>query len=480
MNCDNMKKLIFLLIFVTFSLSMGKKIRLDLDLAEFRYNDSTSLWEMYYVFPDTTLNYIYSDGKYIGEMFFRVEIIDNMTNETVAGDSWIISSESDSPVKEFKNDLLGQKNFLIPKGQHTFKLDLRDVNDTTTYANKEFVIVSKDFPDDQISMSHIQLAQQIERETSENSYWSQNFLKNFLYVIPNPRQEFIGEQPVVYTYTEIYNADKVAPEGMKLVYEFADATSRPIARIEKEKSSFANAIVETMSIPIEALPTGVYMLNLKVLYPKDNPTDSIINSKKIYVLNPNNPAILDAFFVESQSFEQSEFATMNQEQIETEFRQIQYIIEEYEKELYNATETLEAKQKFLYRFWNSRNPDTTQVVNAVREEYRDRIKYANKNFSYGLMKEGWTTERGRVYLMYGPPTEIDRHPLNNTLRAYEIWFYAEIGGGIHFYFVDVQNIRNYILVHSTAPGERRNENWFMEYVDTDALDPFRERLYDRR
>jgi hypothetical protein len=92
------------------------------------------------------------------------------------------------------------------------------------------------------------------------------------------------------------------------------------------------------------------------------------------VLNPNNPAILDAFFVESQSFEQSEFATMNQEQIETEFRQIQYIIEEYEKELYNATETLEAKQKFLYRFWNSRNPDTTQVVNAVREEYRERIQ----------------------------------------------------------------------------------------------------------
>jgi len=475
-----MKKLIILFILLIISAANAKKIRLDLDLAEFRYNDTTSLWEMYYVFPDTTLKYINNNGKYVGEMFFNVEIVDNMTNDVVAGDTWIISSESEAPVKEFKNDLLGQKDFLIPKGQHTFRLTLKDINDTTTSAYKEFGIVSQNFSTDEISISHIQLAQNIEREISENSSWSQSFLKNFLFVIPNPRQEFIGDQPVVYTYTEIYNADKISPEGIKIVYEFADATNRPIARIEKDKQSFANAIVETMNIPIEALPTGVYMLSLKVLYPKDNPKDSIIKTKKIFVLNPNNPAILDAFFVESQTFEQSEFATMNNDQIEKEFRQIQYIIEEYEKSLYNATETLEAKQKFLYRFWSSRNPDTTNVINAVREEYRERISYANENFTYGLMKEGWMTERGRVYLMYGPPTEIDRHPLNNSQRAYQIWFYAEIAGGIRFYFVDVQNTRNYILVHSTSTGEIRNENWFQEYVDTDALDPFRERLYDRR
>jgi hypothetical protein len=76
---------------------------------------------------------------------------------------------------------------------------------------------------------------------------------------------------------------------MKLVYEFADATNRPIARIEKEKSSFANAIVETMSIPIEALPTGVYMLNLKVLYPKDNPNGFNYQFKENICVEPKQP-----------------------------------------------------------------------------------------------------------------------------------------------------------------------------------------------
>jgi GWxTD domain-containing protein len=477
---ENMKKVLILLAVLIVSMAHAKKIRLDLDLAEFRYNDTTSLWEMYYVFPDTTLKYINEDGKYVGEMFFNVEIISNETDSIVSGNKWIVSFESDEPIKKFTNDLFGQKDFLVPKGQHTFRLSLRDVNDSSTYAFKEFVIVSRDHSVDDIYLSHIQFAQNIERQTESDGNWSQNFLKNFLYVIPNPRLEFLGDQPVMYTYSEIYNAQKISPKGIKLVYEFCDAMNRPIARIEKEQESFANSIVETMKIPLEALPTGVYILNLKLLHPIDTPIDSIISSKKFYVLNPNNPAILDAMFIESLDFEHSEFATMNKDQIENEYRQIQYIIEEYEKDLYKASETIDAKRKFLFRFWNSRSPDTTMVINPVREEYRDRIRYANKHFSFGIMEEGWRTERGRVYLMYGPPTEIDRKPLNNNQRAYEIWFYAERQGGIHFYFVDVQNIGNYFLVHSTASGEARNENWYNEYVDTDALDPFREKLYDRR
>lgn len=472
-----MKRIALILILLIAGNLSAKKIRLDLDLAEFKYNDTTSFWEMYYVFPDTALTYVKSDGKYIGEMLFTVKI-SNDADSILNSKSWIITHQSEKPVRKFEMDLYGQKNFLIPKGKHDFKISLRDVNDSTTFAEKEFGIISRKFSNDEISVSYIQLAQNIEKRSQATQNWQNSFLKNSYYVIPNPRKEFIGEKPVLNVYSEVYNAKKIAPEGYKLVYEIKDAADIERARLEFDRKSFADAIVETESIPLESLPTGVYLLNLKVLYPLDDPEDSTETAKKFYVLNPKNPAMLETNFVESLTFETSEFAAMTAEEVEKEYNQIKYIIEDYEIDLFEATETVDAKRKFLYRFWERRDPDTTNAINKSRMEYKNRIEYANEHFSYGLMKEGWNTERGRVYLMYGEPTEIERHPVKNALRAYRVWFYAEQQGGIHFYFVDLLNTGNYVLVHSTAAGERYNEYWYDEYVDTDNLDPYRRRMHD--
>lgn len=471
-----MKRILLILILLLASDLSAKKMKLDLDLAEFRLDDTTSFWEMYYVFPDTVLSYKNVDGKFIGEMLFHIAISDKDADSVISEKSWIVSHSSDEPVANFRMDLYGQKHFLIPAGNHNFKLDVMDLNDSTTKAEKEFGIYSRDFPDERISLSYLQLAQVIERESEKSANWQMSFFKNSYYVIPNPRKEFIGEKPVLYSYAEIYNAKETSPDGYKLVYVIKDATGKERVRLSNSRESFANAIVETKSIPLESLPTGVYMLEMKCLYPKDDPEDSVSTAKKFYLINPKNPAMLETDFVESYSFEISEFAALSEEQVEEEYNQLKYIIQDYEKDLFEATETLDAKRKFLYRFWDRRDPDTTNVINERRAEYKKRIDYANKHFTYGLMKDGWNTERGRVYLMYGEPTEIDRHTQNNNLRAYQIWFYAELQGGIHFYFVDLLNTDNYILVHSTAVGERYNEYWYDEYVDTDNIDPFQRRL----
>jgi hypothetical protein len=59
--------------------------------------------------------------------------------------------------------------------------------------------------------------------------------------------------------------------------------------------------------------------------------------------------------------------------------------------------------------------------------------------------------------------------MGNSVRPYESWFYAEIQGGVYFHFVDVRDINNHILVHSTAINEPRNDNWFNEFVNTDSF-----------
>jgi hypothetical protein len=92
------------------------------------------------------------------------------------------------------------------------------------------------------------------------------------------------------------------------------------------------------------------------------------------------------------------------------------------------------------------------------------------------MSEGWKTDRGRVLLQYGFPTERNFTPVNGDNHAYETWFYSDVQGGVYFYFVDVKGFGNFILVSSTAHGELRNDNWFDEYVPGYNPDAFQKKF----
>ncbi|MCW8824752.1 MAG: GWxTD domain-containing protein, partial [Ignavibacteriaceae bacterium] len=73
--------------------------------------------------------------------------------------------------------------------------------------------------------------------------------------------------------------------------------------------------------------------------------------------------------------------------------------------------------------------------------------------------EGWKTDRGRVFLVYGEPSEIDRHPNETDTRPYVIWIYESIEGGVLFVFGDLTGFSDYQLLHSTKRGELRDDSW---------------------
>ncbi len=74
-------------------------------------------------------------------------------------------------------------------------------------------------------------------------------------------------------------------------------------------------------------------------------------------------------------------------------------------------------------------------------------------------KEGWKTDRGRVYIMYGEPNEIERYPNQTQTRPYEIWSYYDLEGGVRFVFGDITGFADYQLLHSTKRGELRDQYW---------------------
>ncbi len=113
-------------------------------------------------------------------------------------------------------------------------------------------------------------------------------------------------------------------------------------------------------------------------------------------------------------------------------KDVTYIITDDERKAFKKLQTDEEREAFIEEFWRRRDPDPDTEENEYREEYYERIAYANENFAFASL-QGWRTDRGRIHILYGPPDEIRK------TAAGEIWKYRFIRGqgGVEFEFVDV-------------------------------------------
>jgi GWxTD domain-containing protein len=129
---------------------------------------------------------------------------------------------------------------------------------------------------------------------------------------------------------------------------------------------------------------------------------------------------------------------------------VSYIITPEERKAWNKLQTDDEREQFIEAFWRRRDPDPDTEVNEYLEEHYERIAYANAHFASGI--PGWKTDRGRIYIMYGPPNEKETHPTggsydrpsyegggSTTTYPFETWFYRYlpgVGSGIEIEFVD--------------------------------------------
>ncbi len=129
---------------------------------------------------------------------------------------------------------------------------------------------------------------------------------------------------------------------------------------------------------------------------------------------------------------------------------VTYIISDDEKAVFNKLTTDEERERFVEQFWYRRDPDPTTPTNEFKEEHYRRIAYANEHFTSGV--PGWKTDRGRIYIIHGPPAEVETHRAGEnyqrpshegggftTTYAFEVWRYREIEGlgpDVELEFVD--------------------------------------------
>src|SRR6185369_10812039 len=131
-------------------------------------------------------------------------------------------------------------------------------------------------------------------------------------------------------------------------------------------------------------------------------------------------------------------------------QEVPWIITPEEREAFKQLTNDDERDKFVETFWYRRDPTPDTIENEFREEYFRRVMYANERFGAGI--PGWKTDRGRIYIVYGPPDEIESHPSGGTYDypqkqgggatqtfPFETWRYryiSDVGSDIVIEFVD--------------------------------------------
>ncbi len=145
---------------------------------------------------------------------------------------------------------------------------------------------------------------------------------------------------------------------------------------------------------------------------------------------------------------------------------VPYIITDQEKRAFKALKTDEERENFIENFWRRRDPNPDTEENEYREEYYERIAYANEHYASGI--PGWKTDRGRTYIAWGKPDGVESHPSggsydrpsyegggSTTTYPFETWFYRHldnVGDGIEIEFVDPTGTGEYRIARS--PNEK--------------------------
>jgi GWxTD domain-containing protein len=145
---------------------------------------------------------------------------------------------------------------------------------------------------------------------------------------------------------------------------------------------------------------------------------------------------------------------------------VAWIITDEERKTFKALKTDDEREQFIEQFWLRRDPDPDTDANEYREEYYQRIAYANEHYTSGI--PGWKTDRGRMYIMFGKPDQIESHPSggsydrptwegggSTSTYPFEIWWYRYIegvGSDVEIEFVDPTGSGEYRIARN--PNEK--------------------------
>jgi len=403
--------------------------------------------------PATGVKFIKNaGGKYQG--FVEVTLLYKKNNEIAAFDKYLLNSMELDDSNAVKISMVDRKRFTLPSGAYTLEATFKDPNSNEQKTVNETFII--DEQPEAVFISDIMLIDDYKKADKENV-----FTKSGFEMIPYVLNYFPETMNYLTIYAEIYHADVAAPGGQVLVnysvnkYK-TDEVAFNMKRFVKMNANAVNVLFTEFDI--ELLPSGNYEIVVDV---RDK-NNQMLAVKKCFFQRSNTLKELTSEQFVNLQMENSFVANFTLEEMKYQLRTIGPIVNINEKKtiksLINGNDLTLMKQFYL-NFWYEQNKTEPQKAWAA---YQAEIDQVNK--SYGVNKQyGFDTDRGRVYLQYGKPSQLQVVGYDPGANPYEIWQYYTTKMGqnnVRFIFMNAERAtNNYRLIHSTALGEIYNNQW---------------------
>jgi len=322
------------------------------------------------------------------------------------------------------------------------------VTDLLNKASSEarLAVTVPDFSRKELLLSDIELGYDIVTQTADSGDVTADVLvKNHYKVYPDCRGILGGDRPRLFFYGEVYNLafDPARDNSYDVTISVAPADSLAVKPVKVQKLTKAGTTAVLASgVDVRDLAAGTYSLRIDV---SDPATGQKARAQKGFqVVVPPSADTLTASDIQRM---RDIFAyIIRPEQLQT-FERL------------NAT----GRRTFWLQFWKDRDPSPGTSENEAKDDHLRRMNYANERFSIGYQNrtDGWRTDMGRVYIVYGPPSNVERYPFTPEGQPAEMWYYDNLTGQgqVYFLFIDQSGYGNYNMVHSTARGERRDPKW---------------------
>lgn len=447
---------IFLVSFFALCAAYGKSQQLTafFDYKVFGGEGKTQFVETYLHFDGTSLAFgPYRDSLYQASVM--VTIMFQQGENIVSFEKLTLHSPT-TPIGGFP-DFIDQRRFSLQPGEYKLEISLEDLRDTTD--NK--VQFSQQIALEPYGGSNI-LADIELLESATKAEKNTELTKAGYDMVPYVSAFYPQSKEEVLFYTEVY-ADLAEPKSEKgyiahLYIEKAETgvVLSSLRKIKRIKPEGVSPILHRFNIA--SLPTG----NYNVVVELRNDQNEEVVKKRQFIQREGTVANYEEMALESIEMAGTFASNFTiPDSLDEYIRSFEPISSMVEKRIIQRSlkeYNTDMKQRFIYSFWQAR--DAVDPGGAFRA-YREKIVKTNNLFGMHS-RPGYGTDRGRVYLQYGPPSSVVDRPNEPHSYPYQIWHYYKAGNfrNKRFVFVDRDLMQgNYQLLHSDVPGEINDRTW---------------------
>ena len=442
--------LLTLLMLSTTSFGQTQKLRAYLDNKQFFAPGVGNYVEFNLQFVGHSLHYKGTENGLIADVL--VESFITINEDTINSEAYRLASPlmRDSIVEDF----FDVQRYQLDPGEYKYSIKLTDLNSTAPPLKASTPIYVEDLSD-AISISDILVA-----EVATIGDTNSIFYKSGYNIIPRLSTFYPKQLNTLPIYFEVYNSQEMSESTFKIKQTLVDADTgyEMEDKVLYTEHKTGSVVPIFRKIPLEKLTTGKYLIRFTIVSSYNielsTQTYEFERSNDIIAEFGTTDVVLDPAFQESITNDSLLYYLESLIPIcgAGEVRNIIDIAK---------TKDPEKARKYIQTFWKFTTPDNPYEGWI---KYKAQVQLVERLFDNNF-QEGYETDRGRVYLQYGSPSNIVSREVSSSEYPYEIWRYNKIGvfSNKRFIFYNPDLVNNaYRLLHSDLIGEVKNQGWPQE------------------